>query len=250
MTAFEIAILWVLAFVFSYLLDYLAEVLPQTRRFTSYECAYCRHPIPLKEFLLLSNCSSCLKPRKQRIYFIILTNVLLFFLLCFFPTTKIPSLFFLIISQYFLLIIIHDIEHRIVLNQMSLIGAAISGVVGMVLHNAIPTLEGAATGFFVMLAFYFLGLGFNKLLSRIRNKEIDEIALGFGDVYLSGIIGTFLGWPLILAGVFFAIMGAGIISAGIILARLIIKNYQPFEAIPYAPFLALSGVILLFLNVR
>jgi len=75
----------------------------------------------------------------------------------------------------------------------------------------------------------------------------DEVALGFGDVNLSGILGMLLGWPAIVVGLFFGILAGGVVSLVIILWMLISKKYRAFTAIPYAPFLILGAIFLIYL---
>ncbi len=74
----------------------------------------------------------------------------------------------------------------------------------------------------------------------------DEVALGFGDVNLAGILGLLLGWPAIASGLLFAVLAGGLISLFIIVGMLITKKYKAFTAIPYAPFLILSALFLLY----
>ena len=49
-----------------------------------------------------------------------------------------------------------------------------------------------------------------KLLNKNNSKYSEEdVALGFGDVHLSGILGLLLGWPGITGGLFVAIILGG-----------------------------------------
>jgi len=83
-------------------------------------------------------------------------------------------------------------------------------------------------------------------LSRKRGEDIDEVALGFGDVNLAGVIGLLLGWPGVIAGVFLAIIIGGAISGLFLLLQLFRKRYEAFQALPYGPFLVISVVLLLY----
>ena len=97
-----------------------------------------------------------------------------------------------------------------------------------------------------MLVFYMFGNLFIKFLSRRRGEDIDEVALGFGDVNLAGVIGLLLGWPGVIAGVFLAIIIGGVISGIFLLFQLFRKKYEAFQALPYGPFLVISVVLLLY----
>ena len=114
-------------------------------------------------------------------------------------------------------------------------------------HGITSTLVGGAVGFGIMLVFYFVGEWYVRYMSRKRGMPADEVALGFGDVNLAGILGLLLGWPGISAGLLFTVLAGGLISLLIIVGMLITKKYKAFTAIPYAPFLILSAFYLLYL---
>jgi leader peptidase (prepilin peptidase)/N-methyltransferase len=97
-----------------------------------------------------------------------------------------------------------------------------------------------------MLLLYFLGELFGRIMAKRRGEPIEEVALGFGDVNLSGVLGLLLGWPGITAGLIFAILAGGLVSAFILARMMLRKEYQAFTALPYAPFLILAGVVFLF----
>jgi leader peptidase (prepilin peptidase)/N-methyltransferase len=83
-------------------------------------------------------------------------------------------------------------------------------------------------------------------LGKLRGEQIDEDALGFGDVNLSGVLGLLLGWPGITAGLFFAILFGGAVSLLVLLYMLVRRKYHAFQAIPYGPFLVAAAVVVLF----
>jgi len=99
-----------------------------------------------------------------------------------------------------------------------------------------------------MLVFYLLGNLFIKFLSRRRGIEIDEVALGFGDVNLAGVIGLLLGWPGVVAGIFVAIILGGIVSGFFLIVQILRKKYQANQALPYGPFLVSSVILLLYFS--
>jgi leader peptidase (prepilin peptidase)/N-methyltransferase len=147
---------------------------------------------------------------------------------------------------YLAVVAVIDLEYRLVLQPVSYFGFALGLGLGIWMHGWWQTLLGGAAGFAFMLILYYLGALFARWLARRRNEESDEVALGYGDVMLSGVLGLLLGWPGIIAGLVLAILLGGVASLVYLIWRVISKTYQPFMAIPYAPFLVLGTIILLY----
>ncbi len=167
-------------------------------------------------------------------------------LMYFFPTPNLGLWGGILWLILFGLVIVIDLEHRLILHPVSLTGAVLGIIFGSVNHGILNTILGGAAGFGIMLVFYLLGILFLRFLSRNRDEEIDEVALGFGDVNLAGVIGLLLGWPGVIAGVFVAILLGGVISGIFLVVQKIRKKYQAFEALPYGPFLVISVVLVLY----
>jgi prepilin signal peptidase PulO-like enzyme (type II secretory pathway) len=147
---------------------------------------------------------------------------------------------------YFTIVIVMDVEYRVVLHQISIAGAVLGLAVGIYLRGVVVTLIGGAVGYVVMYLFYKLGEVFVRWVSRRRGEELDEVALGFGDVNLSGVVGLFLGWPPIVLGLFIAVFGGGLVSILFVLISVVFQRFRAFAAMPYAPFLALAALVMLF----
>jgi prepilin signal peptidase PulO-like enzyme (type II secretory pathway) len=232
-----------LGWLAGWLVNYLADVLPTTRKFSHPACTRCHKPVQWGDYLLLRRCPACGQRRTWRtlIVQVILTAVppvlLVFPRLLSFP---LAYLLFIYLSLVFVI----DVEHRLILHPVSWFGAALGLVIGIILHEPIPTLIGGAVGFGVMLVFYFVGEWYVRIMVKRRGMSKDEVALGFGDVNLSGILGLLLGWPGIVAGLLFGVLAGGLVSLIIILGMLISKKYKAFRAIPYAPFLIISALLL------
>jgi prepilin signal peptidase PulO-like enzyme (type II secretory pathway) len=159
----------------------------------------------------------------------------------------IPSFFInFILFTYFGVVVVIDIEYRLILHHVSLVGLGIGIIVGYFLHGIVPTLIGGLTGFLGMLLLYYFGTLFSKAISHWRHEEIEEEALGFGDVNLSGVLGLILGWPGITLGLVGAILIGGIISFIYLIYLLITRRYHSFAAFPYGPCLIASAVFFLY----
>jgi leader peptidase (prepilin peptidase)/N-methyltransferase len=230
-----------------WLVNYLADVLPVTRSFSRPACPNCQTPYPWGHYLLFHNCSTCGTPRKWRPLVIQAVLTVVAVLLWVYPRPGFPFALAFILFIFLSLVFVIDLEHRLILHPVSLVGALLALGTGIYLHGIVATLIGGAVGFGIMLAFYFVGELYVRYMSKKRGISTDEVALGFGDVNLSGILGLLLGWPLISAGLLFAVLAGGLISLFIILGMLIAKKYKAFTAIPYAPFLILSALYLLYI---
>ncbi len=176
-------------------------------------------------------------------------------LLWVFPRAWFPFPLAFLLLVYLALVLVIDLEHRLILHPVSLVGAVLGLGIGIYLHSrqttltagVLNTLAGGAFGFGVMLVFYFIGEWYVRRMSKKRGLSPEEVALGFGDVNLTGILGLLLGWPAISAGLLFAVFAGGMASLVIVVRLLISKKYRAFTAIPYAPFLILSALYLLYL---
>jgi prepilin signal peptidase PulO-like enzyme (type II secretory pathway) len=229
-----------------YLVNYLSDVLPSTRKLSHPVCWNCSSEYSVGDYLLLNRCKNCGKSRSPRTYFILILIPVIGVYLWLLPPRQIelPLAFLLLI--FLLLVATIDIEHRLILHMTSIAGAFISLGIGIHLHGVVPTLIGGAAGYGVMLLFYFFGDLFVRYRSKKRNEPTDEVALGFGDVNLAGITGLLLGWPVIIPGLLFTILAGGLISLLIVVFMLVRRQYQAFYAIPYGPFMILSIFYLLF----
>lgn len=229
------------------LLNYLADVLPQTRKFTPATCHKCDTKRSAWDFLLMRPCRNCQTPRTIRARIVMLAALIGVILLAFFPPPAVGFWISLVVFLYLTVVFIIDFEHRAILHEVSLVGAILAIPFGLWLNGWQDTLIGFAVGAGVMLGLYYFGILFNRWMSKRRGQEMDEVALGFGDVILSGVLGIMLGWPRIIVCLFTAIVLGGLISGLYILVMVLRKRYQAFTAIPYAPFLVIAAVILIYM---
>jgi leader peptidase (prepilin peptidase) / N-methyltransferase len=236
----------ILGWLSGWLVNYLADVLPVTRSFSRPVCRHCQSPYSWSDYLLFRNCASCGKRRGLRAFILQAVLTVVPVLLWIFPHPGFPFMLAFILFIYLCLVFIIDLEHRLILHPVSLIGALLALGIGIYLHGLGRTLIGGVFGFGIMLAFYYIGELYVRFMAKKRGVSTDEVALGFGDVNLSGILGLLLGWPLIPIGLLFAVLAGGLISLFIIAGMLIAKKYKAFTAIPYAPFLILSALYLLY----
>ena len=230
------------------LVNYLADVLPEFRRLTAPVCRTCHQPLPIKAYLLHGNCPSCGQGIKIRSLIVLLAGLFASILLTFFPFAGLNYWATLPILIFLGVIVVIDIEHRLVLYETSLAGMVIFLIYGIILRGIVPTLSGGLGGFAIMLVFYLTGLLFVKILGKIRKKTINEVAFGFGDVSAGTFLGLLTGWPAIIGVIIIAIFAFGIYSLMTLAFLLVTKKYRAFaSALPFAPFLVLGVIVIYYL---
>lgn len=242
----ELAAVLLSGWIGGLVVNYLADTLPVTRRLGKPVCPHCLFPQDWQRFLLLGRCHTCGQARRLRNWLVQIGFPIVYCWLWANPPARLGFWMAAGLLIYLITVAVIDLEHRAVLHPLSWLGTGLGTFIGWRLHGLWPTLLGGAAGYGMMLLLYFLGKGFVRVISKMRQQEIDEVALGFGDVNLSGVLGLLLGWPGITAGLFLAILLGGIASGVLLVIGLLTKRYQSFTAIPYAPFLILGGILLLY----
>jgi prepilin signal peptidase PulO-like enzyme (type II secretory pathway) len=237
----------ILGLAAGWLVNYLADVLPAQRKLTRPTCSQCGTSFEWQDYFLVSACRKCRHPRSWRTYFTIVFALGIAVALALNPPGKLGSWLGLALVAYFGLVVIIDIEHRLIMHVVSLAGAALGLVTGFLQHGLVSTLIGGLAGLGIMLAFYLFGLLFARYRARKLGTDDGEEALGFGDVTIAGVLGLMLGWPLILAGLVIGILFGGIGSLLMIIALVITRRYQTMSVFTaYGPYLVLGATILLF----
>ena len=187
--------------------NYLADILPANRRFVAPHCLICSSKQSYFNYLFWPRrCQECGTRRPIRTWLIELIFVGVSLWLWSSPPDRLGFAPSLILLSYFGIVAVIDIEHRLILNMVSLAGAGLGLGIGIWSHGVATTLVGGVAGFAIMLVLYLLGAVLMGWLARSRGRTLDEDALGFGDVNLGGVLGLILGWPGILLGLVLAIM--------------------------------------------
>jgi len=245
-----------------WLVNYLADVLPVTRRFSQPACLHCNSSLSIRKYLSLAGCPTCGKRRSLRAWIVQILGLVSSLWLWFLPPTQfagaipISSLAFLaglFLLTYFGVVFVIDLEHRLILHPVSIFGAVLGLGVGWLLHGLGPTLLGGLGGFGVMLVFYLLGTVFARIRARkmkAAGQEVDdEEALGAGDVILASVLGLILGWPLIWFGLLVGILLGGLITIPILVIMVVVRRYKQVAwmvFIPYGPFFLISATLIIY----
>lgn len=237
-----------------WVVNYLADVLPATRRLSRPACLHCDTPLSWQDYLLLHRCRACGKPRRLRAWIVHLLFAALSVYNWFAPPSRFGIALGWVLLLYFTTVFVIDLEHRLILHPTSLFGACLGLGVGFLKWGLWPTLAGGLGGFVIVFLFYLFGVLFTKMRARRMQaaglQADDEDAFGAGDVILAANLGFMLGWPIILFGLLFGVLLAGAISGLLMLGFFLSGRYKDkawMVFIPFGPFFIVSAFLILYL---
>ena len=230
------------------LINYFSDVLPVSRSITRPLCRVCNQPYSIRDYLIACRCSLCGNRTSTRSIIVLINAIVICVLLIFFPFSILGFWATLPILIFLGVIIVIDIEHRVVLVQTSIFGFVLFFLYGIRLSDLLSTILGALVGFLIMLIFYFLGIAFTKITGKLRHQKIDEVAFGFGDVCVGTILGLLTGWPSIIGAFLISILTFVAFSLVSLFALFLTRKYRAFSnAQPFAPFLILGAIVIFYL---
>ena len=245
-------------------INYIADVLPQTRTLSQPTCPNCQYSFSWGNYLTLRTCRSCGQKRSLRTWVVQILTLASFLYLWLSPSKALGIPLGMIVLLYFGIVTVIDLEHRLILHSTSIAGAVIALIAGVSLNSRINnnglllgagmSLLGGVFGFGVMFLFYQLG----ALVSRYRARKLqsagqaddEEEALGGGDVFLLGVLGLMLGWPIIWDTLLLGILLGGFVSLIFVILLIMRKKYSSealMTFIPYGPYFIAGAFFKLFL---
>lgn len=163
------------------------------------------------------------------------------------------TIFWLIYMPIFVLITVIDLEHKLILFDVTIptmiLALLNAAIVPDPPPNLIGALAGGIFGFLVFFIFYQGGFLFVKFLNRNEtdeNKKINTVAFGYGDVMMITITGLMLGFSYTFIAIFVTIFLGAIGAVGYIILRSALgSSYSMFTAIPYGPYIVAATIIML-----
>ncbi|NOG49568.1 MAG: hypothetical protein HND48_09075 [Chloroflexi bacterium] len=110
----------------------------------------------------------------------------------------------------------------------------------------VEALIGGAVGYGVFFLLYQGGFLFTRIMSKRRGREIKEVAFGYGDVMLAGVVGLLIGWRLFLFSMYITIILGALGALLFILSRRLLgTRYSAFTALPYGPYIVAGALIMI-----
>jgi leader peptidase (prepilin peptidase)/N-methyltransferase len=239
-----------LGWLFGVGINWLADSLPFYRKPAVPRCPACTAPFsPIAWFAIpaviarLWRCEYCSTRRQTRTLFVELLAIAGSIGIYFWSSS--PGSFWrtLLVSAVFLLITVIDMEHRLILHVVTLPAAIVFVLLGYINTEMSlgRTLLGGVVGFGLFFLLYLLGGIFARSIAGRQEDADDEVALGFGDVTLSTIIGLAVGFPGVIEALLRGILAAGLFSIAYLIYMKLRRRYSAFTPIPYGPFLILGA---------
>ena len=198
-------------------------------------CDICQHRlrpldlIPLLSYLYLrGRCRYCGGPIHFRVPLVEAMTGLTFALLWNRYGFSIELSLMILFTCFFIIILIIDLEHRLILNRVVYPAIALAFLALILIPNSgiISAVIGGVTGAGILL---LLALLFPS-------------GMGMGDVKLAALIGLLVGFPQVFIALLICFVLGGVVASGLLLARL--KGRK--DPIPFAPFLIIGLITTVF----
>jgi prepilin signal peptidase PulO-like enzyme (type II secretory pathway) len=221
------------------LVNRLGSDIPARRGLTRPHCPYCGRDRPWLQWLALpaylvrrAGCPSCGAPISLRHPLVEVGLAVAYGYLWIVLGPSVKLVFYCVYSTIFAVILITDIERRLIPNVVTFPAIAIALVAGLVMPGARwwSVLIGGAIGFTFFLLAYFVGTAI-----------FGPLALGQGDITLALLVGIITGFPLVIEALVIAIL----VGAGISSILLITRVRGLRDPIPYGPFLVVGAIVTL-----
>jgi leader peptidase (prepilin peptidase) / N-methyltransferase len=221
------------------LINQLGSDLPARRGLTHPHCPYCGRERPWWKWFALpaylsgrARCSSCGAPIGLRHPLVEIGLGVIYAYLWILLGPSIKFILYTLYSTIFVLILITDIERRLILNVVIYPAILLAVVAGFFTPgmNWKSVLLGGVIAFL-----FFLGA------AVIGNAIFGAGALGGGDVMLATFIGLITGFPLVIVALLLTI----IIGAAVSLILLLTRVRGLRDYVPYGPFLIAGAMVTL-----
>lgn len=234
-----LAALTLLGLLVGGLVNQLGSDLPARRSLTRPHCPYCGRNRPWWQWLALpahlvgrAGCPSCGAPIGMRhpLVEIGLAVAYGYLWIVLGPSTKLAL--YILYSTIFALILITDIERRLILNVVMYPAIALALIANFLTRELVwwSPLAGGAIGF----AFFFGA-------ALVGNALFGSGALGGGDVKLAAFVGLITGFPLVIEALVLTILIGAIVSLILLITR--VRSLR--APIPYGPFLIAGATVTL-----
>lgn len=177
-------------------------------------------------------CPVCGQPPRRRGPLVEVGTAVLFAALPWLLSDPLILVVYAFYTAVLLLIIVIDLENRLILDVVTWPGTAVALLFSFILPNIniISALLGAVLGLVLFLGLYWLA-----------KVTFGPGAIGQGDIKLAMMMGAMLGVPHILIALILGILLGGVISGVLLATRLVKRNTY----LPYGQYLAAAAIVML-----
>lgn len=154
-----------------------------------------------------------------------------------------------------MLITVIDIEHRLILFVVIIPAVILTLVFNFLWPDTLPDggnrpfkefLFGGLLGGGVFFAMFMGGGVFADVVSAVRNRRLDEVPFGFGDVLLGILCGCMIGWRAMIFALFITVFAGAIGALVYLISRALLRrHYAVFTPLPYGPYIVLGTVVMM-----
>ena len=227
--------------------------------FPSSHCVACRAPIawydniPLISWLVLrGRCRICQEKISFRYWFVeFLTGTTFFIFYWYFGIQPVLWPYLVMVSGFIVATFV-DFEYRIIPDEVTIGGM----IVGVVFSLIIPQLHGVKSPFLgagLSILGLLAGGGSIYLMGVLGEFLFKKEAMGGGDVKFMAMVGSFMGWKLVILtfflSPFFAILGSLAALYKMIKSFFTKREHEP-NYIAYGPYLVAGALASLFWGER
>lgn len=249
---FELTLPILAGWIAGWIVNYLADVLPITRRLDKPACRQCGVSFSWAAYLSFRRCPDG-HGRSPRLWLVQIAITAMSVYAFLNPPLKIGYWAGMVLLAYFGVVFVIDVEHRLIMHPTSVFGALLALTLGIYSHGLAATLSGGLAGFLILITFYLFGILFTKMREKqMKMKGLepdDEEAFGQGDVILATILGFLVGWPLIWFAVIVGIFLAGGISVLLVASWVIRRQFKAnalMNFIPLGPYYILGAALVVY----
>src|SRR5690242_6833444 len=114
-----------LGVVAGWLVNYLSDVLPTQRRLSRPVCNHFGTVFHWQDYFILRTCPECKQARSWRTYIVFIAAIMLSAALWVNPAPQLGYWFSLLVLTYFGVVFVIDVEYRLILHMVSIVGAVI-----------------------------------------------------------------------------------------------------------------------------
>ncbi len=250
----EILLFALLGWLSGIFINRVADNLPAHRSLrTVPQCPYCGAARPaldqitvLKFLALRGRCSNCHAPISLRAPIVEIASALLFAFLWTHYDADAQLFLTAIYTVVFLLVLITDLEHRLIFNVVILPAILFAALASPFSRPGVAlALLGGVSAFIIVFGIYF----FAEAFSRLRGLKIVGGAFGQGDVKLATFMGIVVGFPAVFPAILYTILLGGVGAILFLVYQLIAhRRLALTAAIPYGPFFCIAGWVMMVLQ--